>query len=118
MFIALNFASSLLFLIIPEKNLIAMLAIMASNGASNFVLQAYRDSIFMNSQGEHEKADMFSAVQMLTILFCIPAGYIGGVLYKLNPYVLFGLVSMIYLITLVVSILLSVRMQHTVTVSS
>jgi len=80
MFIALNFASSLLFLIIPEKNLIAMLAIMASNGASNFVLQAYRDSIFMNSQGEHEKADMFSAVQMLTILFCIPAGYIGGVL--------------------------------------
>jgi MFS family permease len=96
-FIACNFAASLLFLAIPEKNLAAMLAVMAANGASNFLMAAYRESVFMNSQGEDEKADMYAAVQTLTMLLCIPAGYLGGLLYRIGPRTPFALVSVLYL---------------------
>jgi len=98
-----NLASSILFLAIPEKNLIVMLAVMAANGMSNFILLSYRESVFMNAQGEHEKADMYSAVQTLTILFGIPAGYLGGILYKANPAFPFILVSMLYIIAFAAS---------------
>jgi MFS family permease len=100
-FIACNFAASLLFLAIPEKNLWAMLAVMAANGASNFLMGAYRESVFMNSQGEDEKADMYAAVQTLTMLFCVPAGYIGGLLYRIDARMPFALVSALYFLAFV-----------------
>jgi MFS family permease len=97
LFLACNFIASLSFLMIPEKNLFIMLMVMAVNGASNFLMGSYRESVFMNNQGEHEKADMYSAVQTLTILCCIPAGYLGGLLYEHNPIMPFALVSILYL---------------------
>ena len=116
---ATSLIGALLFLIIPPRNLVAMLAVMAANGVSLFILQAYRDSIFMNSQGEHDKADMFSAVQTLTSLFCIPAGYVGGVLYKSHPALPFVLVAVFYLMALAVSLsLLASRPAHAVAESA
>jgi Na+/melibiose symporter-like transporter len=50
-FIACNFVASVLFMAIPEKSLAVMLAVMAFNGISNFLMSAYRESVFMNSQG-------------------------------------------------------------------
>ena len=99
-----NLFASLLFLAIPEKNLAVMLAVMAANGMSNFILLSYRESVFMNAQGEHEKADMYSAVQTLTILFVIPAGYIGGILYRAKPVLPFVLVSVLYIVAFIASV--------------
>jgi MFS family permease len=96
-FIACSLAASLLFLIIPEKNLAAMLAVMAAGGTSNFLMGSYRESVFMNDQGEHEKADMYAAVQTVTMLFCIPAGYLGGLLYEIDARLPFALASSLYL---------------------
>lgn len=78
-------------------------------GASLFLLAAYRDSLFMNSQGEHDKADMYAAVQTLTTLCCIPAGFVGGALYELAPVAPFILVAVMNLIALLVSVYLSMR---------
>lgn len=107
--IAGSLAGSVLFMFIPKNDLVIMLAVMALNGTSLFILAAYRDSLFMNSQGEHDKADMFSAVQTLTTLCCIPAGYVGGALYDLNPVAPFALVAIMNLIGLSVAIYLSIR---------
>jgi Na+/melibiose symporter-like transporter len=107
-----NLIASLLFLAIPEKNLGVMLAVMALNGMANFILLSYRESVFMNAQGEHEKADMYSAVQTLTILFVIPAGYAGGILYRVNPLFPFALVSILYAAAFAASIAFS-RLAHT-----
>jgi len=96
-FIACSLAASLLFLIIPEKNLAAMLAVMAAGGTSNFLMGSYRESVFMNDQGEHEKADMYAAVQTLTMLLCVPAGYLGGLLYEIDARLPFALASCLYL---------------------
>ncbi len=104
LFLACNFAASLLFLVIPERNLSAMLAVMAFNGISNFLMSAYRESVFMNSQGEREKADMYAAVQTVTMLLCVPAGYFGGALYRVNALLPFALVSVLYLAALAASL--------------
>jgi predicted MFS family arabinose efflux permease len=108
-FIACNFVASVLFLAIPEKNLAAMLTVMAFNGISNFLMSAYRESVFMNSQGEHEKADMYAAVQTVTMLLCVPAGYIGGLLYRVNALLPFALASVLYLVSLAASLAFSRR---------
>ncbi len=96
-FLACNLAASVLFLAIPEKNLQAMLVVMSLNGVSNFLMCAYRESVFMNSQGEHEKADMYAAVQTVTMLFCVPAGFLGGALYRIDARLPFILVAALYL---------------------
>ena len=106
-FVLCNLFSSVLFFAIPEKNLALMLAVMALNGMSNFILLSYRESVFMNAQGEHEKADMYSAVQTLTILFGIPAGYLGGILYRSNPVFPFVLVSALYAVAFAASVAFS-----------
>ena len=107
--IAGSLVGSLLFMFIPKNDLVTMLAVMALNGTSLFILAAYRDSLFMNSQGEHDKADMFAAVQTLTTLCCIPAGFVGGALYELTPVAPFVLVAIMNLIALSVAIYLSIR---------
>lgn len=99
-FAALNMAASILFIFIPARALWAMLAVMASNGAANFILTGYRESVFMAESGEHEKADRYSAVQTLTFLCCIPAGYLGGLLYRLEPRLPFVLAAVLYLAAL------------------
>jgi MFS family permease len=107
--IAGSLVGSVLFLFIPKGDLVTMLAIMALNGTSLFLLAAYRDSLFMNSQGEHDKADMYAAVQTLTTLCCIPAGFVGGALYELAPVAPFVLVAVMNLVALCVAIYLSMR---------
>jgi MFS family permease len=103
-FIALNFVASILFVLVPVGALVSMLVVMALNGAANFVLQGYRESVFMSYAGEFEKADMYSAVQTLTFLCCIPAGYQGGLLYRVNAQLPFVLVAVLYAVALAASL--------------
>lgn len=91
-----NLAASVLFMLIPRGSPALMLTVMAANGMANFILLSYRESVFMNAQGEHEKGDMYSAVQTLTILCSVPAGYIGGLLYRANALLPFALAALLY----------------------
>jgi MFS family permease len=117
-FLTGNFISSIFFILIPQKNLLVMLIVMAFAGICNFLSIAYRETVFMNSQGDHDKADMFSAVQVVTTLFCIPAGYIGGLLFKLNSYFPFVLVLFLFLIAVGVSLYISLRQVKEINVVS
>jgi MFS family permease len=103
-FIALNAVASALFVLLPARTEWAMFAVMALNGAANFVLFGFRESVFMNGSGESEKADRYSAVQALSFLCCIPAGSVGGLLYKLEPRLPFVLAAVLYLAALVAAI--------------
>lgn len=73
---------ALAFVLVPEG--IGFLSAIAVSifTAGSFITGTYRDTVFMNRLGEHEKADVFSAVQTLSTLVCIPAGYIAGWLYS------------------------------------
>jgi MFS family permease len=111
-FIALNLAASVLFIIIRANALWAMLAVMALNGATNFVVTGYREGVFMGDSGEHEKADRYSAVQTLTFLCCIPAGYLGGVMYRIDARLPFALAALLYAAALAAAIAFRARKKN------
>ena len=108
--VALGLAGSLLFILIPAGSMVMLLLSTSMLAVSNFLVLTYRDSVFVESSGEHEKADAFSAIQTITVLGCMPAGYIGGLLYSINPIYPFLLISLLFGITLLLSVRLS---RHT-----
>jgi MFS family permease len=83
---------ALLFILIPRSSSLMMIATLAVIAIGNFFIQTYRDSVFMNNLGEHEKADVYSAVQTISTLICIPSGYIAGLTYSINPLLPFIIV--------------------------
>jgi hypothetical protein len=52
---------------------------------------------------------MYAAVQTVTMLFCIPAGYLGGLLYKINAFLPFVLVSALYLAAFAAALAFSIE---------
>jgi predicted MFS family arabinose efflux permease len=90
-------AAAALFPLTPAGAPAAMLALMAANGAAAFILFSYREAVFMNGQREGEKADMYSAVQTVALVACVPAGYVGGLLYRAGPRLPFALAALLYL---------------------
>lgn len=98
---------SLIFLIIPRGNLPVLLATTSILAIGNFAMQTYRDSVFMNKMGSHEKADMFGAVQTITTLICIPSGYIAGLAYSISPLMPFIAIFILFIATIAVSASLS-----------
>lgn len=97
-------AGALLFLLIPHGSMFLLLCSTSLLAISNYVVPTYRDSVFMNTVGEHEKADAFSAVQTITVLACIPSGYISGLLYSINPTFPFILILIMFFATLIISL--------------
>lgn len=89
---------SIVFIFIPSGNLVVLMAVTAVLSSGLIIIAAFKDSVLMNLAGEHDKADFFSAVQTLTTLVCIPAGYIGGKLYSIDPrYPFFLVVGLLFL---------------------
>lgn len=99
-----------LFLAIPERSITILLATIAVIAVGDFTMKTFRESVFMNHAGEHEKADLFSAVQTLTTFVCIPSGYISGYLYSMNQQSPFIVILCLFILALLFSLLLNVEM--------
>jgi MFS family permease len=107
-------AGSILIFFIPRGNITFLLLTTSLLAVGNFIAQTYRDSVFMNKAGEHEKADMFSAVQTVTTLFCIPAGYLAGLTYSFHPLLPFAIMLGLFAAALLSAILLLLNTRKTV----
>ncbi len=66
-------------------------------------------STLMNGLGEHEKADAFSGIRLLTALACIPSGYIAAIIYKAVPILTFITSLGLYMVIFALSIYLHIR---------
>lgn len=62
-----------------------------------FLVQSFRDALFMNYAHESRRGELFSLVQALTFLLSIPFGWLAGVLYSVNAALPFALASGLYL---------------------
>lgn len=107
--IAVNIIGAILFLLIPENNIPILLIATATLGVGSFSTQAYRDSVFMNKLGEHEKADMYGAVQTVTALISIPAGYIAGMAYSFSPKAPFVMIVFLFAISFSAAMVLAIK---------
>lgn len=62
-----------------------------------FLVQSFRDALFMNYAQAGKRGELFSLVQALTFLLSIPFGWFAGFLYSVNPALPFALAALLYL---------------------
>lgn len=77
----------------------ALLALLSAGilQTAYFLIQSFRDALFMNSAGEERRGELFSLVQALTFLVSIPVGWLAGILYAGNPAWPFAAACILYL---------------------
>jgi MFS family permease len=73
------------FLFLGPHSLGAVLAVQGLGAAALVLVGTYRDSVFMNTVEEAQKAELFGLVNMLAMLLSIPTGWLAGWLFSLHP---------------------------------
>ena len=96
--------ASLLFVALPSGNLILALFINALAAAAFQILAAFREAVFMNHSSEEQRAGLYGLVQTLAMLFTIPAGWLAGWFYTLNPVAPFVANACIFTAGLLISL--------------
>lgn len=86
------------FLFLGRDMLLIVLLVQAIGAAAFLFLLTYLNSVFMNSVTESHKAELFGLVQMLSMLFSIPTGYLAGLLFTANPLWTFGVTAGLFAI--------------------
>ncbi|SMB79937.1 MFS transporter [Deinococcus hopiensis] len=97
---ALGLLGAALVLLIPVGNLTLLLLVVSVLAASTFLTQTFRDAVLFNRLPEQNTADLFSAVQSLTLLFSIPAAGLAGLIYSGHPRALFFLIAALNVVLL------------------
>jgi MFS family permease len=89
---------AVLILLIPKGNLVVLFAVVCVTSGAVFLIKTYRDTVLFEHLPAHGTADLFSAVQVLTMLVAIPAAAIAGAVFGLKPVWLFGLIALLNLL--------------------
>ncbi len=72
------FVAAASFLVLGKHMLWAVLAVQALGAAALVLVITYRESVFMNSVEEHRRAELYSLVNLLSMLLSIPTGWFAG----------------------------------------
>jgi len=78
-------AGTLMLLVVPVKNLWLTLLASMLVAAGTYLFQVCVNAAMNNRMGLLHKASAYSAVQMLVAFAIIPAGYVAGKAFDLNP---------------------------------
>ncbi len=103
---------SVMFVLVPQGNFILLVIALFLLAAGFITLITYRDATLMNRLGKYEKADMFSAIQTVTTIVCIPTGYLSGLLFTHFPRGLFIVVAVFYGIVFCISVFMKHQTEH------
>ena len=95
-----------IFLLIPAGNVLLFLVSVTLTAGGSYLMTTFRDTAFMNSLGEHEKANAFSGVQTLSAVATVPAGIIAGAIYSAAPRLLFMVIIVIHAVCMILSLLI------------
>ena len=83
--VAVMFLSTGMLIVSPAFNVWFYVLYVMIYGASNLLVMSYSGSVLMNQCEEYEKADANSVILLVSTLFGIPSGILGGLLYDANP---------------------------------
>lgn len=112
----LGLIGALLLLVVPAGNLGVMLAVVGVIGGATFLTQTYRDAALFGRLPPQGTADLYSAVQTLTLLCSVPAAAIAGALFSTSPHGLFVLIAVLSSVLLLLAMVLR-RRERTSTTS-
>ena len=110
----LGLAGAALVLLIPAGNSAMLLLATSVLAAATFLTQTYRDAALFSRLPQQGAADLYSAVQTLTLLFSIPAAAIAGAIYAAQPRALFALIAALNVGLLLLALSLASRQRRTV----
>ncbi|WP_293914738.1 MFS transporter [Deinococcus sp.] len=96
-------------LLVPAGNAALMLVVVAVIGGATFLTQTYRDAALFARLPTQGTADLYSAVQTLTLLCSIPAAGLAGAIFAASPHSLFVLIAALSAALLVLAVWLSRR---------
>ncbi|HOV94453.1 MAG TPA: MFS transporter [Spirochaetales bacterium] len=86
----------LAFVFIPKGSILGVVLTVPWLQAAYFLMQTFRDSVFMNVTDPDKRGERFSLVQALMLLISIPMGWFAGYLYTLSPHFPFVFASILY----------------------
>jgi MFS family permease len=104
---ALGLIGAILMVLIPAGNLVILLLVISVLAGGTFLTRTYRDTVLFSHLPTRGTADLFSAVQVLTMLFSIPASAIAGAIFSVQPVMLFVLIVILNLILLALAYMIS-----------
>ncbi|THF69738.1 MFS transporter [Deinococcus sp. Arct2-2] len=105
----LGLVGAALLLLVPAGNVAVMLAVVGLLVGSTFLTQTYRDAALFGRLPKDGTADLFSAVQTLTLLCSIPAAAIAGAIFAVSPHSLFVLIAVLCVLLLWLAVWLARR---------
>lgn len=94
---AVALSGAVLILLIPKGNLVVLFLVVCVTSGATFLTKTYRDTVLFQHLPSHGTADLFSAVQVLTMLVAIPAAGIAGAIFSVKPVLLFVLIALLNL---------------------
>jgi MFS family permease len=106
---ALGLLGAAALLLVPAGHVALMLVVVGIIGGATFLTQTYRDAALFARLPTHGTADLYSAVQTLTLLCSIPAAGLAGALFAVSPHSLFVLIAALSVLLLVLAVWLSRR---------
>ncbi len=106
---ALGLTGAVALLFVPAGNVGAMLAAVGLLGGVTFLTLTYRDAALFSRLPQNGTADLFSAVQTLTLLCAIPAAGLAGALFAASPRSLFVLIAALCAVLLLLAVWLARR---------
>ncbi|MFK7602029.1 MFS transporter [Deinococcus sp. SM5_A1] len=106
---ALGLIGAVALLFVPAGNTAAMLAAVGLLGGVTFLTLTYRDAALFSRLPQNGTADLFSAVQTLTLLCAIPAAGLAGALFAVSPRSLFVLIAALCAVLLLLAVWLARR---------
>ena len=105
----LGLLGAALLLFVPAGNVAVMLAVVGLLGGATFLTQTYRDAALFSRLPREGTADLYSAVQTLTLLCAIPAGALAGAIFEVSPHGLFVLIAILSGLLLILAFWLARR---------
>ncbi|OLV16015.1 MFS transporter [Deinococcus marmoris] len=109
---ALGLIGAVALLFVPAGNTAAMLAAVGLLGGVTFLTLTYRDAALFSRLPQNGTADLFSAVQTLTLLCAIPAAGLAGALFAASPRSLFVLIAALCAVLLLLAVWLARREER------
>ena len=106
---ALGLIGAAALLLVPAGNTAAMLAVVGLLGGVTFLTLTYRDAALFARLPQEGTADLYSAVQTLTLLCAIPAAGLAGAIFTASPRGLFVLIAALSAVLLLLALWLARR---------
>lgn len=96
----------ILLLLVRPKGYIILLLSTIFMAAGNLITITFRETLWNNVIGEKERAKVFSTASGLVALISIPAGYVSGHLYNLNPAYPFVVSLIMFVVGFTISVMI------------